>query len=99
MPTRPFDPADREQLFLYAYRAVARELHALMEASVRTQSMYQQRVEAGIDNGNEPELAGMMAVEHMLTAHSTFVYKSRLDEALLERNLNVLNHEIIRLAQ
>jgi len=70
-----------------------------MEASVRTQSMYQQRVEAGIDKGNEPELAGMMAVEHMLTAHSTFVYKSRLDEAILERNFNVLNHEVIRLTQ
>jgi uncharacterized protein DUF6908 len=31
--TRPFDPADREQLFLYSYRAVARELHQLMEAA------------------------------------------------------------------
>lgn len=96
--TRPFDPADGEQLFLYAYRAVARELHQLMEASIRTQSMYQQRIEAGIDNGNEPELAGMMAVEHMMTAHSTFVYKSRLDEALFNRNFKILNHEIVRLA-
>jgi hypothetical protein len=95
---RPFDPADREQLFLYSYRAVARELHQLMEAAVRTQSMYEQRIEASIDNGNEPELAGMMAVEHMMTAHSTFVYKSWLDEALLERNFNILNHEIVRLA-
>lgn len=96
--TRPFDPTDREQLFLYSYRAVARELHQLMEAAVRAQSMYQQRIEAGIDNGNEPELAGIMAVEHMMTAHSTFVYKSWLDEALLERNFNILNHEIVRLA-
>jgi hypothetical protein len=96
--TRPFDPADREQLFLYSYRAIARELHQLMEASVRTQSMYQQRIEAGIDNGNEPEAAGMMAVEQMMTAHSTFVYKSWLDEALLESNFNILNHEIVRLA-
>lgn len=97
--TRPFDSTDREQLFLYAYRAVARELHQLMEASVRTQSMYQERIEAGIDSGNEPELAGMMAVEHMMTAHSTFVYKSRLDEALLGRDFEILNHEVVRLAQ
>jgi hypothetical protein len=96
--TRPFDPADREQLFLYAYRAVARELHQLMEASVRTQSMYQQRIEAGIDNGNEPELAGMMAVEHMMTAHSTFVYKTWLDQALLGRDFKIVTHEIVRLA-
>lgn len=96
--TRPLDLADREQLFLYAYRAVARELHQLMEAAVRTQSMCQQRIEAGIDNGNEPELAGMMAVDHMMTAYSTFVYKSRLDEAILNRDFNILNHEIVRLA-
>jgi hypothetical protein len=95
--TGPFDPADREQLFLFAYRAVARELHQLMEASVRTQSIYQQRIEAGIDNGNEPELSGMMAVEHMMTAHSTFVHKTRLDEALLNREFKILNHEIVRL--
>lgn len=96
--TRPLDVSDLEQLFLFAYRAVARELHTLMEAAVRTQSMYQQRIEAGIDNGNEPELAGMMAVEHMMTAHSTFVYKTWLDQALLGRDFEILNHEIVRLA-
>jgi hypothetical protein len=96
--TRPLDVADREQLFLYAYRAVARELHTLMEAAVRTQAMYQKRVAAGIDSGNEPGLAGMMAVEQMMTAHSTFVYKTWLDEALLDRNFKILTHEIVPLA-
>ena len=96
--TRSFAPADREQLFLYAYRAVARELHTLMEAATRTQSMYQKRIEAGIDKGNEPELAGMMAVEQMMTAHATFAYKTWLDEALLDRNFDLLTHEIVRLA-
>src|SRR5580658_6448922 len=52
--TSPLDLSDREQLFLYAYRAVARELLTSMEAAVKIQSMYQQRVEAGIDKGNEP---------------------------------------------
>ena len=66
-----------------------------MEASVRTQSMYQQRTEAGIDNGNEPEPAGMMAVEHMMTAHSTFVYKTWLDQVLLDRDFKIVNHEIV----
>lgn len=95
--TKPLDLRNLEQLFLYAYRAVARELHQLMEASVRTQSMYQQRIEAGIDNGNEPELAGLMAVEHMMTAHSTFVYKTSLDQALLDRDFRILTHEVVRL--
>lgn len=96
--TRPFALGDREQNFLYAYRAIARELHTLMEAATRTQSMYQKRIEAAIDKGNEPELAGMMALEQMMTAHATFVYKSWLDEALLNRNFNLLTHEIVRLA-
>ena len=81
--TRPFDPADRQQLFLYAYRAVARELHTQMEVAIRTQSMHRQRIEAGIEKGNEPELAGTMAVEQMMSAYSTYTYRVALDEALL----------------
>jgi len=96
--TLPFSETNQAQLFLYAYRAVARELHTLMEAGVRTQSLYHQRVEAGIDKGNEPELAGMMAIDHMMTAHSTYTYKTVLDLALLDRDFNVLSHEIVRLA-
>jgi hypothetical protein len=95
--TLPFNETDQEQLFLCAYRAVARELHTLMEAATRTQSLYQQRIEAGIDKGNEPELAGTMAVEQMMTAYSTYTYKTVLDQALLDRNFKILTHEIVRL--
>ena len=95
--SRPLDVADREQLFLYAYRAVARELHTAMEAGIRTQSIYKQRVEAGIDKGDQPGAAGMLAVELMASAYSTYEYKTALDQALTERRYEVLNHEIIRL--
>jgi hypothetical protein len=60
--TEPFDVTDQQQLFLYAYRAVVRELHSSMEAAIRVQSMYQKRIEAEIDTGDQPEAAGMMAV-------------------------------------
>jgi hypothetical protein len=93
--TKPLDRTNREQLFLYAYRAVARELHASMEAAVKVQSMYQQRIGAGIDNGNEPEPAGMLAIELMMTAHSTYVYKTSLDQALLKDQFEVLAHEFV----
>jgi hypothetical protein len=95
--TRRFEPADREQLFLYAYRAVARELHTLMEAAARTQIMYQQRIEAGIDKGSEPEPAGMFALEQGMNAYSTYEYKMALDQALQERDFEILSHEIVRL--
>jgi hypothetical protein len=93
--TKPFDVTDQQQSFLYAYRAVARELHSTMEAAIRVQSMYQKRVEAGIDTGDQPERAGLMAVERMLHAHSTFVYKSKLDRALVNEQYDVLTHTVI----
>jgi len=37
----------------------------------------------------------MMAVEHMMTAHSTFVYKTWLDQVLLDRDFKIVNHEIV----
>jgi hypothetical protein len=96
--TRALDVTDREQLFLYAYRAVAKELHALMEATARTQILYQQRIEAGIDKGSEPEPAGILALEHGINMYSTYEYKTALDQALQESNFDVLIHEIVRLA-
>jgi hypothetical protein len=60
--------------------------------------MYRQRIEAGIEKGNEPELAGTMAVEQMMSAYSTYTYKVALDEALLNRKFNALTHEIVLLA-
>jgi hypothetical protein len=95
--TRSLDVSDREQLFLYAYRAVAKELHAQMEATGRTQILYQQRIEAGIDTGNQPEPAGMFALEQGMNMYSTYEYKAALDQALSERDFAVLTHEIVRL--
>jgi hypothetical protein len=96
--TRPLNPSDQEQLFLYAYRAVARELHESMEAALKVQSLYQQRIEAGIDKGDEPEIAGMLAVEKIHIAHSVFVYKCDLDLALGNSQFDILLHEVMTLA-
>jgi hypothetical protein len=96
--TQALELTNREQLFLYAYRAVARELHALMEATARTQILYQQRIEAGIDKGNEPEAAGILALEHGMNMYSAYEYKTALDQALQDGNFDVLTHEIVRLA-
>ena len=97
--TRRFEDTNREQLFLFSYRAVAKELHALMEATARTQTMYQQRIEAGIDKGNEPEAAGLFALEHGRNMDSTYEYKTVLDQALQKHEFEVLSHEIIRLVR
>lgn len=90
-----FDETDLEQLFLYSYRAAAREVHASVEAMIRLQSGYQNRIEAGLDRGDQPELAGMVALRQMLIASSTWEYKLELDEALVAREHNMLSYEIV----
>jgi hypothetical protein len=93
--TNPFNPIDSEHLFLVAYRAVARELHALMDGATKIQETYQKRVEIGIDSGDEPTPAGLLAVEHIMKAHQTFVYKCSLDEALVSRKHDAVAHHVI----
>jgi hypothetical protein len=93
--TRPFNPDDEEQLFLYAYRSVSRELHASMEAAARLQAGYQSRIEAGIDSGNQPEEAGMRALDQMFVSYATYEYKENLDAALLKRDFGILKHRVL----
>jgi len=95
--TQEFDSTNHEQLFLYAYRSAVHELHASMEAAIKMQTGYEMRIEAGLDTGEHPEEAGLRAVDQMIVAHSTYVYKSTLDRALLSRRFQVLKHEIFRL--
>ncbi len=89
---KPIDTNDAEQLFLLAYRSIAQELHASSQAACITQSMYQERVKRGIDKGNEPGPAGVMAVERMMIAYETYQYKLALDEALLAGDHSQLHH-------
>jgi hypothetical protein len=75
LDSRAFDHRDPNHRFLAAYRAVSRKLHAQMEGAVRIQGNYQKRVELGLDSGNGPTVAGMVAVEHMMKAYQTYEHK------------------------
>jgi hypothetical protein len=90
----PFNSNNPEQLFLLAYRSVARELHACMAGAIRLQQSYQKRIELGIDNGNEPEDAGMLALDRMMASYDTYCYKTRLDDDLLNGNFPSLRHTV-----
>lgn len=92
-----FDPTDPEHKFLVAYRAVARELHALMDAVIKIQGTYLKRVELGIDSGDEPTPAGMTAVDHMFRSYLTYEYKLPFDEALLSKRYNAVSHDVVML--
>lgn len=94
--TAQFRTTDPEHLFLIAYRAVVRELHALMDGAWRIQSGYEKRIQLGLDTGNEPEPAGMLALDLMLRSYLTYVYKCSFDQALLSREYGaVLHHPIM----
>ena len=92
-----FRPTDSEHLFLVAYRAVARELHAVMEGAFRIQSTYMKRVELGLDSGDEPGPAGMLAVEHMTKAYQTYQFKQQFDQAFISKQYASVLHDVIKL--
>ena len=91
----PIDISDERHLFLLAYRATVRELHVLMDAAIKIQATYGKRIELGLDTGNEPEPAGMFAINHILRAHSTYLYKDYLDRALQSQRYSDLLHRVI----
>ncbi len=95
--TAPFDPTIEEHLFLVAYRAVVKELHAVMDGAIKIQSAYQKRVQVGWDNGDVPNPAGMLGVEHMMNAYLTHLYKERFDSALAQSQFDCISHSVIRL--
>lgn len=67
-------------MYLLAYRAVLRELHATLDGAVAIQGAYQKRVELGLDPKDAPSPAGMEAVFHMLKSWRTFRYKRLIEE-------------------
>ncbi len=91
----PFQPTNPEHLFLTAYRAVAKELHSIMEATVRIQAMYQDRVTLGLDSGDEPSPAGMFAVEQMMKSYLTYEYKCHFDQALVTGQYEKVLYDVI----
>lgn len=95
--TKTFSSTDSEHQFLVAYRAVARELHTLMEAASKAQSGYIKRVEMGLDSGDEPGPAGMFAVEQMMKAYQTYLYKVRFDQALVSKQYDAVLHDAIKI--
>jgi len=92
---RSFQADDLEHLFLSSYRAVARELHALMEAAVRIQASYEDRIKLGYDSGNEPEPVGMLALDYMVKSYSTYEYKCSFDKALIAKRYGDVLHDVV----
>jgi hypothetical protein len=98
LDTKPLDGADREQLFLLAYRGITCELHAIMTGAVQLQSLYTARIERGADSPDSSSPAGQKAVEQMLLSWATWRYRHRYyDEPLLRQSFDGVEHDVIDL--
>ena len=98
LDTKALDAADREQLFLLAYRGITCELHAIMTGAVQLQSLYTARVERGADSPDSSSPAGQKAVEQMLLSWATWRYRhSYYDEPLLRRSFDGVEHDVLDL--
>ncbi|PYS60020.1 MAG: hypothetical protein DMF76_14940 [Acidobacteria bacterium] len=60
---------DARALFLLAYRAVYRELHATMDAAVKQQGAYLTRATAGLEPRDESSPTGRAAVGRMIVSY------------------------------
>lgn len=92
------DLTKKEQLFLLAYRAVLKELHAQMERAAKSQSLYSEKIEMGLTPKNSITRDGIYATETMMLSFETYEYKEILDEALLSENFESLNHLAIKVS-
>ncbi len=99
LDTKPLDGADREQLFLLAYRGITCELHAIMSSAVQLQSLYTARVERGVDSADSSSPSGQKAVEQMLLFWATWRYRhSYYDGPLLRGSFDGVEHDVIELS-
>ena len=100
LDTQPFDKANLEQLFQLAYRAVTRELHAVMQGALQIQTGYLERVKRGLDPKEEPSAAGIFATGHLMKAYETWKYRYEyFDKNYIIGNWEGIDHDIILLEQ
>jgi hypothetical protein len=67
-----------------------------MEAAVRLQTGYQERIDRGLDSPDDISPAGLLATRQIVIAHDTFRYRSTLDEALLAGDFSSpLEHDVL----
>lgn len=80
-----------EQCFLFAYRAVLKELHSNLSAAYQYQSTYIE-IENPSENQKEPQAAGIATITHLVNSMETYEYKSRYDLIHEKKQFKNLKH-------
>lgn len=92
-----FDINNSKQLFLLAYRSVAKELHASMSKAIKVQSGYLHKKENGLIEESGISQEGIFATQCIIDAYEVYQYKNQLDNALINRNYKILTHRIFEI--
>jgi hypothetical protein len=97
---RPIDDSlpnthDPEHLFLLAYRAVLREYHEVLQNAIRSQAVYNKRVEVSLSPGDVPCDFGIFATSHLVNAFECYEYKRQYDYAYLQKRWHALNYDLL----
>lgn len=96
--TKPFSIDDTEQLFLIAYRAVTRELHAVLEGAVRLQTALNQQILKRQLKRDEPSPAMLAATAHIVKAWNVWKYRAKyFDTALQTKRWDRILHSTCRI--
>lgn len=96
-----FSPIDNEEinlenklhLFLLAYRAVFRGLHAIMDGAMKIQTGYLKRIELGLEPKDELSDIGKIATERLMISWLTYRYKTDFDLAYIEKTYDDIHHD------
>jgi hypothetical protein len=88
----PIDAPTDEHLFLFAYRSVLRELHAALGGAIKIQLGFQEKVELGLVRGDVPTRDGVRAVEHLMNAYESYLYKREYDAAYSAKDFGRIEH-------
>jgi hypothetical protein len=94
--TEDFNPRSQQHLFLIAYRSVYREFHAIMEGTVRVQSLFVKAVEDGKVSAHEPSPVMLTATEGLLRSYSFYRYKTAyFDIPYVRADFDTVEHDIV----
>lgn len=97
--TKPLEVSDLEQLFLLAYRAVTRELHAAIAGAMRLQRNYRDSFSRFKNLETENTFEGEVAAEHTLKAWGIWKYRFKyFDNDLGRKWFKNIKHTIIKMS-
>lgn len=92
-----FNPSNKKQLFLLAYRSVCKEVHSKLSAAEKVHTFYLSKISKGLIDENSVTPESKLVMQTFDEAYDIFEYKNILDEALMKNDYKALIHEVFEI--